>query len=209
MAPAIRVRIVVLVLLLIGLGAQQFLHGRSRSHVYQANLAAIPLQLSDGQGTEAQLDDKIEDILQASQTLNRRYDLNGDPYWLFVGYFARQKFGSQIHSPRHCYPGSGWNILTTEESERLGSPSGELTIQRDKDRRVVLYQYLTRGGATTSEFRLKWELTMGALLGRPMDAAFIRYSTPLARHETEGEALDRLGRFAQNMQPAVLPALPF
>lgn len=209
MAPAIRVRIVVLVLLLLALGGQQFLNGRSRSHVYQANLAAIPLQLSGGQGTEAQLDDKIEDLLQASQTLNRRYDQNGDPYWLFVGYFARQKFGSQIHSPRHCYPGSGWNILATEESQRLGSPSGELTIQRDKDRRVVLYQYLTRGGATTSEFRLKWELTLGALLGRPMDAAFIRYSTPLARQETEAEALDRLGRFAQDLQPAVLPALPF
>ncbi len=209
MASAVRVRIVILVLLLVGVAAQQFLNGRSRSHVYQANLAAIPLQLTGSTGTEAQLDDKIADILQASQTLNRRYDEGGDPYWLFVGYFARQKFGSQIHSPRHCYPGSGWNILATEQSERLGGPSGELWIQRDKDRRVVLYQYLTRGGATTSEFRLKWELTMSALLGRPMDAAFIRYSTPLARQETEAEALDRLGRFAQNMQPAVLPALPF
>ncbi len=209
MAPAVRVRIVLLVIVLAALGGQQVLGARSRSQVYQADLGSIPLNVRDIIGVEDHLDDEIADILQASQTLNRRYERDGRNYWLFVGYFARQRFGSQIHSPRHCYPGSGWNILSAEESARLGGPSGELLIQRDKDRRVVLYQYLTRGGATTSEFRLKWELTLGSLLGRPMDAAFIRYSTPLANEETEAEALARLERFAREIQPTVLPTLPF
>ncbi len=74
---------------------------------------------------------------------------------------------------------------------------------------MVLYQYLTRGGATTSELRLKAELALGGLLGRPIDAAFIRYSTPLDPGESEAAALERLGHFARTLQPAVRPALPF
>jgi hypothetical protein len=73
----------------------------------------------------------------------------------------------------------------------------------------VLYQYQTRGGPTTSELRLKMELTVGGLLGRPLDAAFIRYSTPVAEGESESAALERLGRFARQVQPTVQPALPF
>lgn len=209
MAPALRVKLVLLLVLLLSIAGEQYLGSRNRGHVYQANLASIPLNLSDIMGMEDRLDDDIADILQASQTLNRRYEREGNPYWLFVGYFARQRFGSQIHSPRHCYPGSGWNILSAKVSERLGGPSGELLIQRDKDRRVVLYQYVTRRGITTSEFRLKWELTLGSLLGRPMDAAFLRYSTPLAKSETEDQAVLRLEVFARDLQPSMGAALPF
>ena len=209
MAAPIRVRLVLLVLLLAGLGLGPALAARNRSHVYQAQLDAIPLGIGDFTGVEETLDDEIAGILQASQTLNRRYLQGEHPYWLFVGYFAQQRFGSQIHSPRHCYPGSGWNILSATKSERMGGPGGELLIQREKLRRVVLYQYLTRGGATTSEMRLKAELTLGGLLGRPIDAAFIRYSTPVDPGESEAAALERLGRFARTMQPTVRPALPF
>lgn len=209
MAPALRVRIVLALLLFAGIAAERFITGRGADQVYAADLASIPLGVGGIVGVEDQLDDEIADILQASQTLNRRYELDGQPYWLFVGYFARQRFGSQIHSPRHCYPGSGWNILSAETGDRLGGPSGELLIQRDKENRVVLYQYLTRGGATTSEFRLKWELTLGSLLGRPVDAAFIRYSTRLRAGESEAQAMARLGDFARGVQNTVSPALPF
>jgi EpsI family protein len=131
MAAPIRVRLLLLVLLLAGLGIGPLLAARSRGHVYQARLEAIPLGVGDISGIEDRLDDEIADILQASQTLNRRYRQDGQLYWLFVGYFAQQRFGSQIHSPRHCYPGSGWNILSAVKSERLGGPSGELLIQRE------------------------------------------------------------------------------
>jgi EpsI family protein len=208
-AAPIRVRLILLVLLLAGLGLGPALAARSRAHVYEARLETIPLGVGDITGTEDRLDDEIADLLQASQTLTRSYRQGDHPYWLFVGYFAQQRFGSQIHSPHHCYPGSGWNVLSATKGERLGGPSGELLIQREKERRVVLYQYLTRGGATTSELRLKVELTLGGLLGRPIDAAFIRYSTPVAIGESEAAALERLGAFARSVQPTVRPALPF
>ncbi|MBM4117225.1 EpsI family protein [bacterium] len=209
MAAAIRVRLVLLVVIGACLGLGPALAARSGRHVYRAQLATIPLSVGDITGVASQLDDEIADVLKASQTLNRNYRRGDDRYWLFVGYFAQQRFGSQIHSPRHCYPGSGWNILSAAKGERLGGPSGELLIQRDKDQRVVLYQYLTRSGATTSELRLKVELTLGGLLGRPLDAAFIRYSTPVGPEESAAAAMERLGRFAREVQPTVRPGLPF
>ena len=42
----------------------------------------------------------------------------GSVVWLFIGYFGTQHENSQIHSPKHCYPGAGWNILD-EGSTRI------------------------------------------------------------------------------------------
>ena len=209
MAPAIRVRVVLLLALALALGLGPALAARRAHPASPAALEAIPLNVGDITGVEDHLDDEIADMLQATQSLIRSYRQGEHPYWLFVGYFAQQRFGSQIHSPRHCYPGSGWNILSETHDERLGGHSGELLIQRDKERRVVLYQYLTHGGATTSEFRLKAELALASLLGRPLDAAFLRYSTQLAPDETADQALDRLTVFAQTLEPELREALPF
>ena len=85
MSPALRVRIVLLVMLLVGVAAERFIAIRSASQVYAANLGAIPLGVGDIAGVEDQLDDEIADILQATQTLNRRYEQDGQPYLLFVG----------------------------------------------------------------------------------------------------------------------------
>lgn len=209
MASALRVRLLLLLVVLLGIGASRQLAVGGDERLLRANLRSIPLNFADVTGLEDQIDARTLDVLQASQTLNRQYFQGEDKYWLFVGYFAQQRFGSQIHSPRHCYPGSGWNILDSKRSRRLGGPTGELLIQKDKEQRVVLYQYLTRGGNTTSEYRLKFELIRNSLLGRPLDAAFVRFSTPLGKQESEAEALERLGRFARRLAPSIQPALPF
>jgi len=209
MASAFRVRLLLLLVVILGIGVSYRLSTGSGGGLLQANLRSIPLNFAGVTGLEDLIDARTLDVLQATQTLNRQYFQGEDKYWLFVGYFAQQRFGSQIHSPRHCYPGSGWNILRSSHDSRLGGPTGELLIQKDKERRVVLYQYLTRGGHTTSEYRLKWELIKNSLLGRPLDAAFVRFSTPLSGHESEEEALERLGRFARRLTPSIRPAMPF
>jgi EpsI family protein len=57
------------------------------------------------------LEPQLFDALRAREVLYRTYEPDADePVWVFAGYFDRQREGSQVHSPRHCYPGSGWNI---------------------------------------------------------------------------------------------------
>jgi hypothetical protein len=75
-----------------------------------------------GSFTERTLDADFLEVLRARDVLYRIYTAkNGEPVWVFLGYFDRQKEGSQVHSPRHCYPGSGWNI---ESEPRWAAPWG-------------------------------------------------------------------------------------
>lgn len=210
MASAIRVRIVLLILLVLCIGGGLLMDQRRERHAPRADLTLIPLTVAGVAGLENELDDGIQGILKATQTLNRRYEDGEDVYWLFVGYFAQQRFGSQIHSPRHCYPGSGWNVLITGKMDQVGdTPSRKLVIQKNKERRVVLYHYQTRGGLTTSELRLKTELALSSLLGRPLDAAFVRFSTRVLEAESDDEALTRLADFTRQLGPGIDRGLPF
>lgn len=128
------------------------------------------------------LDAEFLDVLRAREVLFRTYDPNTDrPVWLFLGYFDRQKEGSQVHSPRHCYPGSGWTIeqeLSVPARWRDGALAA-LVVDNGGERRVVCYWYQTPFGIEDDVFRLKLALTRQAVMRRPQDVVFASVSTPL------------------------------
>lgn len=131
---------------------------------------------------EPPLDVEFLDVLRAREVLFRTYDPDtAVPVWLFLGYFDRQKEGSQVHSPRHCYPGSGWNI---EQELRVpaawrGGGLPALVVNNGSQRRLVCFWYQTPLGIEDDVFRLKLALTRQALLRRPQDVVFASVSTPL------------------------------
>jgi EpsI family protein len=135
--------------------------------------------------TEEALDADFLASLRARDVLYRTYaGSGGDPVWLFLGYFDRQKEGSQVHSPRHCYPGSGWNI---ESQPQWDSPWGgdrpvhSLVVNDGDERRLVLYWYQLRSGTEMDVLPLKLELTRRALLRRPQEVVFASLSAPTGR----------------------------
>ena len=76
------------------------------------DLSLVPASVAGYTGTDGRLEEASLGILGADATLFRTYRKEGSlPIWLFLGYFGSQQERSQIHSPKHCYPGSGWNIL--------------------------------------------------------------------------------------------------
>jgi EpsI family protein len=122
------------------------------------------------------------EVLRAREVLFRTYDPEADePVWVFLGYFDRQKEGSQVHSPRHCYPGSGWNI---EQELRLpaawraeGIPA--LVVSNGAERRLVCFWYQLPSGVVDDVLHLKLVLTRRALARRPQDVVFASVSAPL------------------------------
>lgn len=134
-----------------------------------------------GPFAEEQLETEFLDVLRAREVLYRIYTgTDGEPVWLFLGYFDRQKEGSQVHSPRHCYPGSGWNI---ESEPRWPSPWGgedvaSLLVFDGVERRLVLYWYQLRAGTESDVLPLKLEMTRRALMREPQDVVFASISTP-------------------------------
>lgn len=128
------------------------------------------------------LDADFADVLRAREVLFRTYDPAADePVWVFLGYFDRQKEGSQVHSPRHCYPGSGWNIereMQTPAAWRDGVLHA-LVVNNGTQRRLVCFWYQTPFGIVGDVFHLKLLLTKQAVLRRPQDVVFASVSTPL------------------------------
>ena len=134
-----------------------------------------------GAFSEETLDATFLDALRAREVLYRIYSgAGGEPTWLFLGYFDQQKEGSQVHSPRHCYPGAGWSI---ESEPRWTSPwAGEalrsLVVDDGVERRLVLYWYQMAGRTESDVLPLKLELTRRAFLRKSQDVVFASLSTP-------------------------------
>jgi hypothetical protein len=72
-----------------------------------------------------------------------------------------------------------------------------------------VYWYETRAGRTTNDYALKFAQLRTSLLRQPQDAAFVRWSTPIADGETTEDATRRLLGVVGRSLPAIESALPF
>ncbi len=150
-------------------------------------------------------------LLGADLTLARSYrGPAGNTIDLFIGYFADQQQNSQIHSPKHCYPGAGWDIISDgsialDIGGTISSAQG-LIISNGSSRQIVMYWFSMRGKTIPNEFALKWNQMTSALLAHPQAASFIRFSAiiPPGRDET---VRTELVEFVENISPYVLEAL--
>jgi len=183
----------------------------------QVNLEALPMKLGDWQADEnLVIDDETKDILKSSQDLWRNYtDSNSQQMGLFIAYFKDQKYGEQIHSPKHCLPGSGWKITNKEtfDVQIQNSPAGQLKINKliiaqKHYNEIMLYWFWNRSGVITSEYDLKFSLAKNALLRNPTDAAFIRINLPLPQGD-QSHALQVAAQFISDIFPAIQKILPF
>ena len=84
-----------------------------------------------------------------------------------------------------------------------------LLVERDGRRDVVVYWYDTRTGRLTSDLQLKMNLVRTALLHQPQDAAFVRWSTPIAEGESLEQATTRLLFGVARAYPGLEALLPF
>ncbi len=158
----------------------------------------------DAPFVEETLEPDFLDLLRPREVLYRTYGEDSDaPVWVFLAYFDRQKEGSQVHSPRHCYPGAGWSI-ERELEEPL--PGGEealhgLVVNDGTERRLVCYWYQTPDGIVSDVVPLKLALMRNAVLRRPQDVVFANVSTPL--DADADEAFSRIVPYARAAQSEI------
>lgn len=174
----------------------------------QVRFDAVPQAVGLYLGTEERFADETYAVLQADTSMLRRFEgPDGIPTWFFAAYFGDQNYGEQIHSPRHCLPGGGWQILSLEKVPvelpgRGRVTSNRLLIEAHGQRQVMYYFFITRMGPEASEYRLKFELARAALSFRPRDALFVRVSTPVADEE-----VSRASRRAEDVLVSCMPFL--
>ena len=169
------------------------------AHVLEAHRVAagqaprldrLPTAFGDWRSHDIPMSDNVSNVLGADATLQRVYsNASQQQVEVFLAYFSRQAVNSQIHSPRHCLPGSGWTIVSTEPT-RLDLPGGaqpatRMMLEREGVSEEMLYWFRTRSGSVTGEYALKLDLVRNSLARRPTDAVFVRY----VAHGPDAEAM--------------------
>lgn len=212
--PKVATGITVALSLLVGGSAYALRSKQAAPDLTPVRFDALPMQFDLYQGTEERFAEGTYKALRADTTMLRRYwNAQGATAWVFVAYFGEQNYGEQIHSPRNCLPGEGWNILTLD---RVAVPipgrgevvTNRLLIESGGRQQIMYYFFVTRLGTVASEYRLKFDLARAALTFQPRDAFFVRVSAMVG--ESGSEAADETCRrlLAAGM-PLLSRGLPF
>jgi len=177
-------------------------------------LEAFPTAVGEWQmRSSSLLDTESLQLLKVTDYLVRRYvDGEGRNVWLYVGYWDTQRRGAQIHSPRNCLPGSGWEPV---EASTLTIPLGQgrppLTVnrylvQKERDQQLVFYWYDAQGRAVAGEIEARLEMVRSSIVRNRTDGALVRVSSPV-----EGGVAatsDRLVAYVRALDPLLRAHLP-
>jgi EpsI family protein len=177
-------------------------------------LDAFPEQVGRWQGREGTIFDvDTLNILKVKDYLVRRYvSPDGRSVWLYIGYWDTQRKGAQMHSPRNCLPGAGWEPLeaTTVPITLPGHYGGirvnQYLIQKDQDQQLVVYWYQAQGRAVTGEVAARVELVKNAITRNRTDGALVRLSSPI--YGSVQETSDMLADYVRAMYPVLHAYLP-
>ena len=174
-------RYIVALLIVAGAGAYtRVLDTHRVSAASPPKLDQIPATFGDWSSRDIPMAPNIAKVLGADVTLQRIYENSSrQQVELFLAYFSKQAVNSQIHSPKHCLPGSGWTIVSTEptrvELPGQSQPATRLVLEQQGVSEQMLYWFRTRSGSVTGEYALKLDLVRNSLARRPTDAVFVRY----------------------------------
>jgi EpsI family protein len=143
-----------------------------------------------------------------------------DVVGVYVGYHESQvrtqggASSTAIHPPRHCLPGSGWDIIASEIAPlELDDPShrtihvNRLVIAKGETRALVYYWYQSRGRVIAQD----WEKIIYQFWDRATrhrtDGSLVRFTVPIVRGDVDradGAVLD-LASHIVPMLPAYIP----
>jgi EpsI family protein len=164
-------------------------------------LESIPLQIGGFTGIDnPPLSDSVLRELKASSYISRRYRAPGVEADLFIAFYSQQRAGESMHSPKHCLPGSGWEIWNYDTAG-IQSGGGQVTvnkysISRAGERCTVLYWYQSRERIVASEYLGKLLLARDALLHNGTAASIVRILVP-----DEPHAVSDAGALAARLIP--------
>ena len=174
-----------------------------RTDMLAQPLASISREIDGFAGTDnPALTDGVLAQLKCSSYLTRTYAKQAARADLFIAYYEEQRAGESMHSPKHCLPGSGWEIWdygsTDVQAEGRSFTINKYSIQNAGDRRLVLYWYQSRQRIIASEYMGKILLARDALFQNSTAGSIVRIIVP-----DQPGALDYARGFASDLIPQV------
>jgi EpsI family protein len=196
------------------LGAIVALHAlhHGETIVSHRPLNEVPYLFGSWTGEEQPLQARIVQAVSVSDYTNRVYlDPPAAPIQLYVGYYASQRTGDTIHSPKNCLPGAGWDpiqsgYVTISLHGGRQIVVNEYVIQKDLNKQMVFYWYQSQGRVIASEYSAKFWMVADAIFRNRTDGALVRVITPIV--DGDVNARGRLTRFTQVLYPQLVEILP-
>lgn len=153
----------------------------------------FPLIWKGWEGEVHNFDASILEKLRADEYISREYRKGNERISLYIGYYRSQKEGAQIHSPKHCLPGSGWFKLSEKERSMVIDGAGEIKFieaiyQKGMEKELFIYWYKMKEAYITDDYILKLYMVYNSLRYRRNDAAFIRLSTHVDKNFEDSES---------------------
>lgn len=142
-------------------------------------LSSVPMSLDGWVGKDSPpLDQSTLDVLLPTSYLVRTYSRGADRLEVFISYYAQQRAGEAMHSPKNCLPGAGWEIWNYG-AVRVPFEGQELainrySIQNSGERRVVLYWYQSKGRVVASEYLGKLLLIRDSIMQGSTAGSIVR-----------------------------------
>jgi EpsI family protein len=154
----------------------------------------IPYAIESWRGVDAEpLDPETERTIAADLIVNRTYAApDGAALGFYLAYYSQQRPGVSMHSPLHCLPGTGWDILSNDTMRAdLGDGTRgairRLVAQKGSARALILYWYSIHGRMIANDARSRLQLLDDRIrLGRN-DGALVRLVVPVLGSDMEAE----------------------
>lgn len=207
------IRLVLVVIVL--LGGTALLHALSHGEpvIPRQPLHDLTYRIGSWTGIEAPLEERIVKAVSVTDYTNRRYFSSDAPEVdLYIGYYASQRTGDTIHSPKNCLPGAGWDpiqsgytMIPLADGQR--AKVNEYVIAQGLEKELVFYWYQGRGRIIASEYWGKFYMIDDAITRNRTDGSLVRLITPIG---ADGEAVAhaRLEKFAQLLFPSLSKFIP-
>jgi EpsI family protein len=120
--------------------------------------------------------------LQLTSYVSREYEKRGTHLGLLITFYAQQRAGESMHSPKHCLPGSGWEIWKQDSAlVPVGGRQVEInqySIQNSGQRMLVFYWYQSKRRIIKSEYMGKILLAKDALFDGRTSGSLVRITLP-------------------------------
>jgi EpsI family protein len=183
-----------------------------------ARLDSVPARLEDWSSEEHGWNADAVTALGVENYLLRRYVRDdGTRLWLYVGVhegLSMAPSAGSPHSPLLCYPGQGWEIITSGERE-IARPGSEpiranwLLVEKDGEAKSVVYWQQWGSHIATEQSwgdyatKLAWLIRLPQLLSanQRTDRSLVRISSRVV-----GD-VDRTLAYQSDFVRAILPAL--
>lgn len=205
--------LVALVVLLVAVISTTAMPRRAEIAQPRKDFSEFPLTMGTWSGAPEAMEQVYIDALKFTDyTLVNYRDDEGHMINFYSAYYASQRKGESVHSPRSCLPGGGWEIESLTQREIAGvNVSGvplrvnRVLISYGDQKQLVYYWFQQRGRVITNEYLVKWDMLVDAITRNRTDGALVRLVIPMRDGQDVAELDAALARFSADISQ-ILPA---